>query len=123
VLLAAGGSACECCKVYCPQMLTAVFVDPAGNPLTPESVSMRFQTRLDGGFDDLRSCGDLATCDGNKLTFDVHTSEPTTIHAKAVTGEVFEGEIAPAWRNASSSVGLCGCTGSVATLEITLSPP
>jgi hypothetical protein len=116
-------SASGCCKVYCPEMLTVVFLDRAGAPLTPESVTI-VEEELPAApeFNDPRVCGSAeAQCSDNRLTFDL--SRRTKIRARATTGEIFEGEVSPAWAQSPKPEGVCECSGTIATVELTLTPP
>ncbi len=127
VLLVLSVVASACCKVYCPAVVTLVLVDANGSPLTPESVTLLRPVPEVAGFNDPMPCGGRAVtsparvaCDGNRISFDLQSSP---IRVKATTGEVFEGEVSPEWRPNPKPDGVCECSGQLATLELTLSPP
>ena len=121
--LATGGSACNCCKVYCPENVTIVFVDRAGAPLTPESVTIvEEENPTAPEFNDPRTCANpQVVCRENRLTFDL--SGRTRIRARATTGEIFEGDVSPTLAQSPLPNGACECHGLVGTVEVTLAPP
>lgn len=111
------------CTIACVPPQTFVLVNGDDSPLEPLRVNELTMTMNASDRESVFECERGGECTENRITIRQYNARPHRVRVEAVTGERFEGEVAPVYLPFDGDAGSCTCPPGFVDQTLTLTTP